>query len=92
MTGRHAAPRPDQLDQTDVTEPATPSPAVRVVSGGATPEEVAAVAVVIARQLEEEAARATTDDGPVRSRWALSQRNLRTPLHPAPGAWRFPWA
>ncbi len=65
--------------------------AVRVVSGSATPEEVAAVAVVVAGQLAEEAARTTTEDGVVRSRWALSQRNLRAPLRPAPGAWRFPW-
>lgn len=89
MTGRHAAPMDDA--------PSPPADAastadVRVTTGGATPEEIAAVAVVIARQLEEEAARATTDDGPVRSRWALSQRNMRAPLRPAPGAWRFPWA
>jgi hypothetical protein len=74
--------------QDDTTRAAAP---VRDVSGGATPEELAVAAVVIAAQLEEEAARATTDDGPVRSPWAQSQRALRTPLRPGPGAWRFPW-
>jgi hypothetical protein len=66
-------------------------PSVQPLSGGATPEELAAVAVVISAQLEEEAARSTADDGPVRNPWAVTQRNLRTPLRPGPGAWRFPW-
>jgi hypothetical protein len=85
MAGRHAAPVSDH-------EADAHASVVRVVSSAATPEEIAAVTVVIARQLEEEAARATTDEGPVRSRWSQSQRNLRAPLRPAPGAWRFPWA
>lgn len=70
----------------------TPTPApVRVVSGSVTPEEFAAITVVVGAQLEEEAARSTTDDGPVRNPWAVTQRNLRAPLRPGPGAWRFPW-
>jgi hypothetical protein len=83
MAGRHAAP----MD--DTPTPATAS--VRVLSSGATPEEVAAVAVVVGAQLEEESARSTADDGPVRNPWAVTQRNLRAPLRPGPGAWRFPW-
>jgi hypothetical protein len=70
----------------------TPTPAaVRIVSGAASPEELAAVAVVVGAQLQEEIARATADDGPVRNPWAVTQRNLRAPLRPGPGAWRLPW-
>ncbi|PSL38764.1 acyl-CoA carboxylase epsilon subunit-like protein [Labedella gwakjiensis] len=83
MAGRHAAP----MDET--TPPLAAS--VRVLSGAATPEELAAVTVVVGAQLEEEVARSTADDGPVRNPWAVTQRNLRVPLRPGPGAWRFPW-
>lgn len=72
-------------------ESTPPSADVRVVSGSATPEELAAVAVVVGAHIEEEIARSTTDDGLVRNPWAVTQRNLRVPLRPGPGAWRFPW-
>ncbi|RUR01348.1 acyl-CoA carboxylase epsilon subunit [Labedella endophytica] len=83
MAGRHAAPLDDSP---------TPAADVRVVTSGATPEEIAVAAVVVGAQLEEELARSTADDGPVRNPWAVTQRNLRAPLRPGPGAWRFPWA
>jgi len=57
-----------------------------VVRGDATPEEIAALAVVLlARAAETEA------PGPARSvnnAWSDRSRLLRRPLSPGPGAWR----
>jgi Acyl-CoA carboxylase epsilon subunit len=62
-------------------------PALRVVRGDATPEEIAAlVAVLMARS-----GAAGAPDRPGRppvSAWADRSRQLRRPLHPGPGAWR----
>jgi len=69
----------------DREEPPGP-PLLRVVRGGATPEEIAAlVAVLMARSADAEA------PGPVRSvtrSWSDRSRQLRRPLSPGPGAWR----
>ncbi|MCW2679163.1 MAG: hypothetical protein JWM62_564 [Frankiales bacterium] len=58
-------------------------PLLTVVRGEPTPEQLAAVIAVVS-------ARATGDgageEPPVRSLWAAPV--LRTPLFPAPGAWR----
>jgi hypothetical protein len=62
-------------------------PVLRVIRGDATPEEIAALV----------AALMTRASGPVgvpepsrlvRSAWSDGARRLRTPIHPAPGAWR----
>jgi hypothetical protein len=59
-------------------------PALRVVSGDATPEEIAAlVAVLMMRPAWD---RPSPRSAP--SAWADRSRLLRRPLHPAPGAWR----
>ncbi len=59
-------------------------PALRVVRGDATPEEIAAlVAVLLSRPGDDEPPPA----GP-RSAWADRSGQLRRPLHPGPGAWR----
>jgi len=59
-------------------------PALRVVRGDATPEEVAAlVAVLLSRAGDDEA-----PPGRARSAWADRSRQLRRPLRPGPGAWR----
>jgi Acyl-CoA carboxylase epsilon subunit len=62
-------------------------PALRVVRGDATPEEIAAlVAVLMARSGQGGAARRPR---PVaRGAWSHRSRQLRRPLHPGPGAWR----
>ncbi len=61
-------------------------PVLRVIRGDATPEEIAAlVAVVMARSASAPA------PGPaprVRSAWSDRSRQMRSPIRPAPGAWR----
>ena len=59
-------------------------PALRVVRGDATPEEIAAlVAVLLARSGGDE-----VPPVPARSAWADRSSQLRRPLRPGPGAWR----
>ena len=59
-------------------------PALRVVRGDATPEEIAAlVAVLLSRVGGDE-----VPPGQARSAWADRARQLRRPLRPGPGAWR----
>jgi hypothetical protein len=59
-------------------------PALRVVRGDASPEEIAAlVTVLLSRPGDDEAPPA-----PARSAWAGRSRQLRRPLFPGPGAWR----
>jgi acyl-CoA carboxylase epsilon subunit len=61
-------------------------PILRVVSGDATPEEIAAlVAVLLVRSADAEA------PGQARSvsgSWADRSGQIRRPLSPGPGAWR----
>jgi hypothetical protein len=60
-------------------------PALRVVRGDATPEEIAAlVAVLLARS----AADAAPAPASARSAWSDRSRLLRRPLFPGAGAWR----
>ncbi|CAN5125875.1 hypothetical protein BH09ACT5_BH09ACT5_24190 [soil metagenome] len=63
-------------------------PQIRVVSPNATPEEVAAVTAVITQALGELADELGAQAGPRVSEWQRSQRALRAPLTPGPGAWR----
>ena len=65
-------------------EPPAREPALRVVRGDASPEEIAAlVAVLLSRPGEGE-----VPPVPARSAWADRSRQLRRPLRPGPGAWR----
>lgn len=57
-----------------------------VVAGNPTPEELAAVTVVLELMLDELSHSAAMV--PVRSAWQRSQRAVRTPLVPGAGAWR----
>jgi hypothetical protein len=58
-------------------------PALRVVRGDATPEEIAAlVAVLLSRPGDDEV------PVPARSAWADRSSQVRRPLRPGPGAWR----
>lgn len=61
---------------------------IRVVSPNATPEEIAAVTVVITQALDELAEELGAAAAPGVSAWQRSQRSLRRPLSPGPGAWR----
>ena len=59
-------------------------PALRVIRGDATPEEIAAlVAVLLSRPAD-----AGPPPRPAPSAWADRSRLLRRPLFPGPGAWR----
>jgi hypothetical protein len=64
-------------------------PVLRVIRGDATPEEVAAlVAALMTRASGPVGPPAPEPSRPVRSAWSDGARRLRTPIHPAPGAWR----
>ena len=64
------------------------NPDIRVVSPSATPEDIAAVTVVVSQALAELADELGAENGPGVSAWQRSQRQLRTPLTPGAGAWR----
>lgn len=59
-------------------------PLLRVVRGDPTPEELAALIVVLAAK----AARVTRPPAPPRSAWRDRRQLMRAPPHPGPGAWR----
>lgn len=62
---------------------------IRFVTRGVTAEEIAAVTAVLTAAAAEQAAAASgarPAAGP--DAWARSQRQLRSPLSPGPGAWR----
>ncbi|MGJ4846400.1 MULTISPECIES: acyl-CoA carboxylase epsilon subunit [unclassified Leifsonia] len=62
---------------------------IRFVTRGVTPEEVAAVTAVLTAAIAEAEAAARDARPPAGpDAWARSQRALRTPLTPGPGAWR----
>jgi hypothetical protein len=63
-------------------------PDIRVISPSATPEEIAAVTVVVGQALAELADELGAEAGPGVSAWQRSQRQLRAPLTPGAGAWR----
>ena len=61
---------------------------LRVVSAGATAQEIAAASVVLEAALEEFAAADALAASATRSGWALSQAGLRSPIRPGEGRWR----
>ena len=63
-----------------------PGPALRVIRGDATPEEIAAVVAVLLSRAA--AADAPPPARPVPSAWADRSRLLRRPVFPGPDAWR----
>jgi len=70
-------------DGTESSEPARP--ALRIVRGDPSPEELAALAAVVAAAAESgDAPRAV----PVRGRWSDPAHSLRRPLHPGAAGWR----
>ena len=61
-------------------------PAFTIVSGQPTPEETAAVVVVLTA-LAGQGASAPADP-PTPSQWSARSRFMRAPVTPGPGAWR----
>jgi hypothetical protein len=61
-----------------------PRPALTVVRGDASPEELAALVAVLAARGSGEAA----PEEPARPRWGAPGTGLRRPVQPGPGAWR----
>jgi len=62
-------------------------PGIRIVSTNVTSEEIAAVTAVVRAALAESAELSGVDETAPTSAWARSQRPIRTPLRPGPGAW-----
>jgi Acyl-CoA carboxylase epsilon subunit len=63
-------------------------PALRVVRGDATAEEIAALVAVLLSRRPDEGGAARGARYPARSAWSDRSRQLRSPLSPGPGAWR----
>jgi hypothetical protein len=62
----------------------TPVPLLAVVRGVPTPDELAAVVVVLASRATEP----SSGGGARQSSWSAKGRMLRAPVRPGPGAWR----
>jgi len=63
-------------------------PALRVVRGDATPEEIAALVAVLMARCGRSGGPARSARPLARGAWSDRFRQLRRPLHPGPGAWR----
>ena len=63
-------------------------PALRVIRGDATPEEIAAVIAVLLSRSGAGAGAGAGAAGPRPSAWADRGRQLRRPVFPGPDAWR----
>jgi hypothetical protein len=61
---------------------------VAVLSGNPDSDELAALTAVLAGVLEELAEEQGRRETVGQSAWARSQRGVRAPIRPAPGAWR----
>ena len=60
-------------------------PALRVIHGDATPEQIAALVAVL---MAARSAEADVTHEPARSAWSYPADQLRHPLFPGSGAWR----
>ena len=72
-----------------MTDPQAPRPFLRVVRGNPTPDELAAVTVVLAAKARAGAAAstaATTTSGS--SEWSARSRLMRQSVSPSPGGWK----
>jgi hypothetical protein len=63
-------------------------PALRVLTPGISPEELAAVTAVVEAAVAEELAELHDDVQIGPSAWERSQRSMRGPIHPGASAWR----
>jgi Acyl-CoA carboxylase epsilon subunit len=71
-------------EQEETASPGPARPALRIVKGDPTPEEIAALVAVLARM----GSGAAPEPPPRRSEWASHHRRMRSVLNPGPGAWR----
>ena len=71
-----------------MTAPEPTSADIRVVRGQPSPDELAAITAVIHGVVDELAADEATRAHRVTTAWQRTQRRLRSPLEPGPGAWR----
>ena len=87
--GKHAAPvQPDDGPAAGSEVAAHVAADISIVGGNPSAEEVAAVTAVLTAVLEEISDELGRQQSTAPSAWARSQRSVRTPLHPASGAWR----
>jgi hypothetical protein len=68
--------------------PDAPAADLRIVSTGASTEEVAAVTAVLTAALQELADDLGAAGAPRVSAWQRSQRPVRAQITPGPGSWR----
>ena len=71
------------MSQPPPVEPARP--ALRIVRGDPSAEELAALTAVVAAAAQ---AGGEPESAPVRGRWSDPAHSLRRPLHPGVGGWR----
>ena len=64
------------------------APNLRVISNGATAEDIAAVTAVVTGALEELADAIAVESGPTVSAWQRSQRPMRGAVTHGAGTWR----
>jgi hypothetical protein len=85
VSHRTPTQKPETVDTEGSGSGPSTVPFLRVVRGDPTPEEVAALTVVLQGVA---AASLPTDEPPVRSQWAAPQRRLRTSYPAGRGGWR----
>jgi hypothetical protein len=74
---------PKDTDVADVVETD-----LAIISGNPDTEELAALTAVLTEVLDELAAEQGRRQNSVPDAWARSQRDVRGPIQPGPGAWR----
>lgn len=70
------------------TDFAASEPPFRVVTRGLSAGELAAVTVVVEAAVQQELEQLQSEPTTSTTAWQRSQRSLRAPLEPGPGAWR----
>jgi hypothetical protein len=85
-TSHHPSSDSSESSRSSTERESGSPPALTIVSGQPTPEETAAVVVVLTA-LAGHAASAPADP-PTPSQWSARSRFMRAPVTPGPGAWR----
>ena len=80
--GSTSEPRPEGSSP---DHPAVETPLLRIITPGATDEEVAALVAVVSAMAASGAEKGTRPPTPA---WSVPARRVRTPLRHGPGAWR----
>ena len=87
MTDRSAShpPEPEQAIEPEAERGSLETPLLRILTRGATDEEVAALVAVVSAMAATGAEERTGRPTPA---WSAPTRRVRTTLHHGPGAWR----